>query len=350
MNDLLEFLTSQEIIIVYIIAALACLICFIVYLVEKNNEKLRLRHNTRELNKLVEEIKALTPEEAKAELYDTPVLENIIEQPEKPMVIGPINVEETVDLSEVVEEVKKYEDEVIEEEPEDELEYTSIEPDQETARLELERLKEQLEREELREQEEVVEPTPVEVQPVQTTEPQIEAIETVNEYEEEQEKTAIISLEELLAKSKEMYEANELTQYKDEGNEPISIQDLEIQVQRQAATYDEPFIIANVVPEEELQEGINEAFEQIVQEEKEVLHVDDMNTISEETVNPVVKEEVRKFQASPIISPIFGIERDTSKDNALSLENTANYDKLDAAMRKNNEFYMSISELQGKTE
>ena len=74
MNDLLEFLTSQEIIIVYMIAALACLICFIVYLVEKNNEKLRLRHNTRELNKLVEEIKAMTDEEERA-LYDEPVLE-----------------------------------------------------------------------------------------------------------------------------------------------------------------------------------------------------------------------------------------------------------------------------------
>jgi len=350
MNDLLEFLTSQEIIIVYIIAALACLICFIVYLVEKNNEKLRLRHNTRELNKLVEEIKSITPE-SKQEVYETPILETI-EPTEKQMVIGPINVEETVDLSEVVEEVKKYEDEVLEEEPEEELEYTTIEPDQETARLELKKLQEQLEKEELREQMEEVQE--VKQEPVQIVEPvqeeKIETIDPVNQYEEEQEKTAIISLEELLAKSKEMYEANELTQYKDEGNEPISIQDLELQVQKQAASYDEPFIIANVVPEEELQEGINEAFDSIVVEEKEVLKMDDMNTIKEETVNPIVKEEVKKFQASPIISPIFGIEKDTSRDSALSLENTANYEKLDAAIRKNNEFYMSISELQGKTD
>ena len=327
MNDLLQFLTSQEIIIVYIIAAFACLICFIVYLVEKNNEKLRLKHNTKELNKLVEEIREQVPEE-ELELFAAPIIEPNKEETsindlinKEPMVIGPIDVEETVDLTEVVEQVQKIEDE------DEEFEYTSIEPDQQTARLELKKLQEQLEQEE-----------------------HIEPEQVVNAYEEEQEKTAIISLEELLAKSKEMYEANELTQYKDEGNEPISIQDLELQVNRQAAVYNEPFIIANVVPEEELQEGINEAFENVVLEEQEVLHMDDMNTIKEETVNPVVKEEVRRFQASPIISPIFGIERDPSKDNALALENTANYDKLDAAIRHNNEFYMTMNELQGKSE
>ena len=151
----------------------------------------------------------------------------------------------------------------------------------------------------------------------------------------------------MLSKSKEMYAANELTQYKDEGNEPISIQDLEMQVQKQAAYYDEPFIIANVVPEEELQEGINEAFSQV--ETIEVLNMDDFNTISENTVNPVVKETVtKKFQCSPIISPIFGIERDPARDNAIALENTANYEKLDAAIRKHDELYMSLSELQEK--
>ncbi len=328
MNDLLQFLTSEEIIIVYIIAALACLICFIVYLVERNNEKLRLKHNTKELNKLVEEIREQIPEEDLA-MYDEPILETIIDKDEpsindiinqEPMVIGPIDVEETVDLTEVVEQVQQIED------IDDELEYTTIEPDQETAKLELQKIKEQLEQEE------------------QLT---VEPEEVINHYEEEQEKNAIISLEELVIKSKEMYEANELTQYKDEGNEPISIQDLEVQVQKQATTYNEPFIIANVVPEEELQAGIEEAFEEV--EAKEVLHMDDMNTISEATVNPVVKvEEKKKFQASPIISPIFGIERDPARDNAIALENTANYDKLDAELRRNNEFYISSNEFESR--
>ena len=196
----------------------------------------------------------------------------------------------------------------------------------ETAKLELKRLQEQLEREE-----------------------QLAPVDVVSAYEEEQEQSAIISMDELMSKSKEMYEANELTQYQDEGNEPISIQDLEIKVNRQAAVYDEPFIIANVVPEEELQAGINEAFELV--ETKEVLHMDDFHTIQPETVNPVVKQpEVKKFQCSPIISPIFGIERDAARDNAIALENTANYEKLDEALRTNSEFYMTMNELQSKIE
>ena len=72
-----------------------------------------------------------------------------------------------------------------------------------------------------------------------------------------------------------------------------------------------------------------------------------MNTITPENVNPVVKEERKKFVCSPIISPIFGIERDPARDNALALENTANFEKLDAAIRKNNnEFYVSLNEME----
>ena len=56
-SNLVQFLTSDEILIVYLIAGIACLICFIIYLVERNNEKLKQKHNTRELNKLVEQIK-----------------------------------------------------------------------------------------------------------------------------------------------------------------------------------------------------------------------------------------------------------------------------------------------------
>ena len=63
MNELIEFLTSEEVILVYFIAGLALFICFIVYIVEKNNDRLRKKHNTKELNKLVEQIKEIVPEE-----------------------------------------------------------------------------------------------------------------------------------------------------------------------------------------------------------------------------------------------------------------------------------------------
>ncbi|MBP5678294.1 MAG: hypothetical protein J6X28_00505 [Bacilli bacterium] len=336
MNDLLDFLTSQEIIIVYMIAALACLVCFIVYLIEKNNDNLRKKHNTRELNKLVEEIKEMLPEEEKKDNYEVPVLETIEEKEEtsindimkqEPMIVEPIDVEETIDLTEVVEQIK---------EKEEEIEYTTMEPDQETARLELKKLQEELERQERLAQEQANKQEQVQVEQ-----------EPMTSYEEEQEKTAIISMEELLTKSKEMYEANALTQYEDEGNEPISIQDLEVQVNRQATVYTEPFKLTNVVSEEEVKKEIEEGFQQV--EIKETMHMDDMNTITPETVQPVKQEpEVKKFKNSPIISPIFGIEKDSTRETAMTLENTANYDKLDRELQKNNEFIMSLQELQEK--
>ena len=86
------------------------------------------------------------------------------------------------------------------------LQYTSVEPSPEDARRELDRLKEELTLQ-------------------QAQEDEMENI-ALNNYEEEQEANAIISLEELVQKSKDMYEANELTQYADEGNETISLQDL----------------------------------------------------------------------------------------------------------------------------
>ena len=55
MSDLVEFFTSQEIIVVYFVVIAASVLCFMIYLVEKNNVRARRRHNTRELNKLVKD-------------------------------------------------------------------------------------------------------------------------------------------------------------------------------------------------------------------------------------------------------------------------------------------------------
>lgn len=344
MNDLVDFLTSQEIIIVYIIAALACLVCFIVYLIEKNNEKLRRKHNTKELNKLVEEIKATLPEEEEQEIYDVPILETVMDVPETSindvlqnepvMVETNFDVQENVEVVEpepVVEEVEEEEEtpevQYVTVEPNEELQYTSIEPDQETAKSELRKLEEELEKEDLEDQQNI----------------------ELTSFEQEQERTAIISMEELMEKSKELYSANTITQYLEEGNEPISIQDLEKQADKQAVSYDtDPFVISQVVPQAEIEA-------EMVELKKEELHMDDFNTISEETVQPVVEvtvmekkePEVRKpFKSSPFISPIFGIEKTVATSNDMALENTANYEKLDAEIRKSNEFVMSLKELK----
>ena len=297
MNDLIEFLTSQEIIIVYCIAALACVICLIVYIIEKNNDNIRKRHNTKELNKLVDIIKENYIEEEEEEKYQEPVL----------TVMPDIKVETPLNsmLKESIQiEVKENPDTI------------TLEP-----------LPEQL-IEEVKEPEKEL----IDVQKIKIT-----------DYEEEQERTAIISLNELLAKSKEMYESNEITQYKDEGNEPISIHDLEEMTDRKASIITDNFEMTKVVSEEEVEEEIRK---------EEVLHMDDIATINETNVNPIRIVEVSKpkFHSSPIISPIFGIAKEPTNTTSIALENTANYDKLDEEIRKSNEFVMSLKELQEKLE
>lgn len=335
-SNLIEFLTSKEILIVYLIAGIACLVCFIIYLVEKNNEKLKQRHNTRELNKLVEQIKEETYVYDDEEIeYEKPILETIeygtdevgsvsdlvqqtleVSKDEEVALTEDVeDLEEIVEIEDLVEEVheNKVEEPVIEVENledlndiefKEELIYTDIEPDQETARLELKKIEE-----ELRKQESISD---------------IENIALTN-YEEQQEESAIISLEELLKKSKEMYEKNEITQYADEGNEPISLQDLEKKFGEKNENYDEPFIIEDVVPENSEKVEIEEL---IIEDTK-----------------PVVKEE-KKFTISPVISPIYGLQKSSTSD--LELENTADYDKLDEEIKKTNDFLTTLKDLQNK--
>ncbi len=403
MKELLEFLTSKEIMVVYIVAGLACLLCFIIYLVEKNNEKLKRKQNTKELNRLVEAIKEEAPELVQTPvMVEQPILQKIeskdevssvsellestaemeklgtekIEAEVEPepvvsevntLVIEPMNI-----VTEVVEEIEAEEEvvepvvvqttsvvsesvamdtpvvsEVKEEKVEEELQYTSIEPDQATARLELEKLTE-----ELRKQEE--------------QEAEVQNIALTN-YEEEQEENAIISLDELVKKSKEMYEANELTQYADEGNEPISLQDLEKKLgEQKTASYDEPFIIENIVSEEDLKDETLEMNQEVAMNNPVSAIEETINTVTVNAQQPVIEAKTtvidstpktvatapisdsKKFKSSPIISPIYGIEKTNSSSNELELENTANYEKLDEEIKKTNEFLMTLKELQKK--
>ena len=374
-SNLIQFLTSKEILIVYLIAGIACLVCFIIYLVEKNNEKLKQRHNTRELNKLVEQIKEETYVYDEEEIeYEKPILETIeygtdevgsvadlvaqtiessrreqeevlkneeiiecfediipaestyVEEYSEPVAPAVQVVEPVEMVEEVVEEIKEevaaptFEellaetpaieiesleelDEVFEQE---ELVYTDIEPDQETAKLELKKIQEELNKHETIEETQNI---------------------VLTNYEEQQEEAAIISLDELLKKGKEMYEKNEITQYEDEGNEPISLQDLERKYGEKKENYDEPFIIEEVVPENTEKVEIEEL---IIEEEAKV----------------EVKEE-KKFTISPVISPIYGLQSAPSVSE-LELENTADYEKLDEEIKKTNDFLNTLKELQNK--
>ena len=309
MNDLIEFLTSSQSIIVYIVASLACLACIIVYIVEVNNDKLRKRHNTKELNKLVEEIQEIEPEEERIEEvnYDVPVLEpieessNVLEMLENTREFKIDAESKDIKEPEIKKEQSITDDINTQEPPEDELQYTSIEPDQETAKLELKKITEALKKEQEQEN--------------------IENIALTN-YETEQEENAIISLQELVSRAKDMYAQNEITQYQDEGNEPISLSDLEEKMNKKVENIVESFKIDKVVPIQELED-----------------------TKEFEEASGVVFEDNTKFHSSPIISPIYGIE---NKEEQIELENTANYEKLDEKVKKTNEFLMSLKELQSK--
>lgn len=392
MRDLVEFLTSQEIMIVYAIAFGLCVFCVVSYIVKINSSKYRMKNNTRELNKLVGEIKEQTSEEEisylddKEDSFQGPVLENVTTNNDLKMDEGSSVIELLESTAEIqgtvseqsksseVEEIEELEPIVIEpivslendintvdtnkievnnenkiesnsnesevelvsqesqEKQEEALQYTSVEPSPEDARRELDRLKEELTLQ-------------------QAQEDEMENI-ALNNYEEEQEANAIISLEELVQKSKDMYEANELTQYADEGNEPISLQDLERKLDKKASELEDTFIIENVVPESELLE----AAEEEENNEAVIVNSEAINTNTVNTVNTVSVREMpeisseRIFKSSPIISPIYGIEKkDTDMSpTEIELENTANYDKLDEEIKKTNEFLMTLRELQKK--
>lgn len=338
MNNLIEFLTSKEIIVVYIVAAIACILCFIIYMVDKNYYKRKQKQNTRELNKLVEDVNIRLKEEpieVNSEDVVTDSIEREVVLPEiEPIIIEEIEAPEILESKEVVEpiikqkienQVEKVENIILEtmsKEPErnnliEEVLYTDAEPNKEEAQLELQRLTEELEK----------------------AEQETKNID-LTAYEEEQEENAIISLEELVRKSKEMYAANEVTQYADEGNEPISLQDLELRAKQ--AKQEEPVIIEQIIEEVENKE--------VIEPHQERMILDDFNNIKleEETTTPPPKpayQTTKKFHRSPVISPIYGIEKkETSAD--IELENTANYEKLDEEIKKTNEFLMTLRELQ----
>lgn len=349
MNELLEFLTSKEIIVVYIVAAIACFLCFIVYIIDKTYYKRKRKHNTKELNKLVEEVNHQLAEEGYdeeiLETYDTPVLqviepevkEEVVEIIEEDPIVEEIEDEPVVEIAQenvqveniVLDTMTEEDDfiEIIDEEPE--LKYTNIEPAKEEAQAELQRLTEELQR----------------------AEEEVKNID-LTYYEEQQEENAIISLEELVKKSKEMYEQNEVTQYADEGNEPISLDDLEIKLKEYKV--ETPTTVESIVEEiESLDEPViietitEEVKEPVIEQQKLVL--DDFNTVK---VEPVVEQpkksaldayaEAGKFKRSPVISPIYGIEYPKTE---LELENTANYEKLDEEIKKTNDFLNTLKEL-----
>ena len=395
MNEFMEFLTSSEMIIVGVIAAVGCFLGLIVFIFEKTYYKRKQRHNTKELNNLVEDVsrkmeneqvieksddsigsvskeKVTTIEEAlsvaesieekkeissiiepskcdelievldpiseidnheeKEENMNSSVVEDVCVEnteinEEKPLVIPIEEFEVSKSIEEIYSEVKE-EVESLENVPTEELKYTDIEPNKEEAIAELKKVTENLLK---KEEQEKLEPENIEL----------------TKFEAEQEENAIISMDELLRKSNELYEKNEVKQYEDEGNEPISLQDLEarmnnIKSEMEAIEVEEKSnnsIVEEVTPH--IPVPVVEQPEQISTSNKVVL--DNFDTVDK---SKIYRDDI-VFKSSPIISPIFGIEEKPSS-NDMMLENTANYDKFDEEIKKTNEFIVTLKELQEK--
>lgn len=137
-------------------------------------------------------------------------------------------------------------------------------------------------------------------------------LDDITNFEMEQERTAIISLDELMKKSDELYNDNEYVQY-DDGNEPITIDEVISRFRNES----EPVI-------KEVKEDVSEL--PLV-----------MQKLDEEVVPYQRKETI------PFISSVYGIEKDS---NALEFENTATYEKLDR--QKYNDFVAKLREMNEK--
>ena len=169
-----------------------------------------------------------------------------------------------------------------------------------------------------------IEPSKIEVEqeveiPINT--PTIE--DEVERFESDQEEHAIISVEELARASQNITD-EEIEKYEDDGNEPISLKELE-EMYKSA-----------IEPVEEIQEVIEEKL--VEQEEKITLPDFDI------TVKPAVDVyEDKNFKTTPVISPVFGVKQ---TESSISLEQTANLDKLNEEMKKTNEFLSTLKELR----
>lgn len=273
-------------------------------------------------------------EELKAELrrQEEKRLEEVkvIEQKEEPVVIESVTTEKVkVEPVEVIEEIPQEEQQVEEivetvtEEPVPVVEEI-IETKEEVSDI-ANAINEQLIKEEIETKEANLQKAN-EVQEDLNELLEIGIEQKIAEYEDEQERKAIISVEEFNKISDEMYDNNEVLQmaYEDEGNEPISLEELE-----------------TLYNTREMKAIKLEDFEtvQVIDEKEEILKQADIKKL--EDLPPIAME--KKFKSSPFISPVFGI---SETKESLELEQTANLDKLNEEIKKTNEFLKTLKELQ----
>lgn len=274
-------------------------------LYQKNTET--EQQNIDENQVLKEETKEEVKEEQKQEVIEQPIeikeekVKNIGKDQFNPFFVNKIeNKEVKIPEFNKVELLDTKEDHIeIQEENKEEVEdlYQDEELEKTQAQLELKRLTEELEK---------------------ANDEDVEDNIKLTNFEIDQEENAIISLEELNKISENLYNENEKVQYEDEGNEPITI--------------------------EQLQEKFNKEIEPEKEQYKQVT-LDDFIEPEKTKVQEVIDNAT--FKKSPIISPVYGIEQSNTK-KIIDEEKTkeANKDDLEEELKKTNEFLQTLKELR----
>ena len=336
MIDLTELFQNPTFITILVVSILLIFAIILFVTLHRTKDTRLKKQNTKELENLIDENDIVnTISSNKEEKVETPIitvedtnsnLENVVidNNNVKSEVSEPIIIIDNSDKKEdVVEAISNEENSIKVEEVKEDIVYAPIELNKDEAKEELERLTKELEiRAEIEKQKALDEANNIEKEDDELT-----------SFEKEQEENAIISMDELMSKANDIYTNNEVIQYEDEGNEPITLDDLRARWEQEQAKF------AKIEKEEEKKE---EVVVEVKPEEKEIKKV----------VFPTM-ERISKFENSPIISPVYGIERkdndeDVISSNELELENTADYEKFDEEIRKTNEFIATLKELQKK--
>jgi len=274
-NILMEF-GSNNLIILFILLLVVVLATIIVFVVDKKKDKDEVR----------EAIKTIDSERINEERVGIPVVKEevkpVVEERKEEVVVEPPVIEKQEELSQpevvispVVEEEKEQAEETIYEKEKEE------EEKKEEAKQELERLEKTLQEE----KEERIGPT---------------------DFEIEQERTAIINYEEL-KKAAGTIEVRDEKLLQDEGNEPISIDDL--------------YRRENIKKEE-----IKPVIEEIKVEKK---------------------VEEKKFKNSEVLSPVFGVTKE-HKDLVNDVRHSEVMKAVDLEIAKTEKFLKELKELREK--
>ena len=379
-QEIIDFLAKKEVFILFIIllsAILLYIILWIISFIKKKDEKKKLKTNTQELTKLAEKVKILEKEQQETlppvfRIEQEKIREEITplvmeEKKEPPKIVVKETFTSHVAIEPVVTEVIKPERdknvitkeirlsdnyvsevEILDANP---ITYKNEVYTKEEAKEELKRLERQLIEQDKKEEKLIFEPIEIksfkevtndEVIPVldemlDTKEEVKQENISLTNFEEDQEQNAIISLDELLKRGKTITQ-DEIIRHEDDGDEPITLQELEAKWKKDKEVVALKNDDEDIEVLETKKEEVPFSYEDIKVETPKV-RIPTMDELFSKSKIP--------YKPTPVISPIFGIEENKiSSDNSLKLENTANYDKLDAEIRKTNEFLSKLKELQ----